>query len=149
MYSIVLLKIIRCVQMGLMIWLSLCIIYLLRWISCTPSGMCKWTCAEAHIFLCALVNHQKWLKSRCTYIGHPKWQCMYRGAKHPFKTIFLWSLSATFRYGSLARSFQEVDWLTGFPLHFPNKSEKCRHISGWCWSLVLSGYSGTLIWRRD
>ena len=101
-----------------MIWLSLCIIYLLRWISCTPSGKCKWTCAEAHIFLCALVNHQKWLKSRCTYIGHPKWQCMYWDAKHPFKTIFLWSLSATFGYGSLSRSFQRVDWLTGFPLHF-------------------------------
>ena len=124
-----------------MIWLSLCIIYLLRWISCTPSGMCKWTCAEAHIFLCALVNHQKWLKSRCTYIGHPKWQCMYRDAKHPFKTIFLWSLSATFGYGSLSRSFQGVDWLTGFPLHFPNKSEKCRHISGWCLPLVFSGCS--------
>ena len=81
MYLIVLLKIVRFVQMGLIISLPLCIIYLLRWISCTPSSMCKWTCAEALIFLCALVNHQKWLKSRCTYIGHPKWQCMYRGAK--------------------------------------------------------------------
>ena len=28
-----------------------------------------------------------------------------------------------FGYGFLARSFQGVDWLTGFPLHFPNKSE--------------------------
>lgn len=109
--------------------------------------MCSWLFAEAHIFLCVLLNHQKWLKSRCTYTGHPKWQCMHRDAKHPLKTIFLWSLSAIFGYRSLARSFHVVDWLTGFPLHFPNKSEKCRHISGWCLPLVFSGYSGTSIWR--
>ena len=66
-----------------------------------------------YFFMCTCKSPEV-IKSRCTYIGHPKWQCMYRDAKHPFKTIFLWSLSATFGYGSLSRSFQGVDWLTGW-----------------------------------